>query len=139
MKERHAELGPFTVIRMIGVSFQAREERTAIRSMRSSITICRPILESSFPAKRSGSSASRKKEKGEKWQRNDRLIAVPAGEKRWDDATALERRIQQELEQFFVVVVMMTGKKVRVEGWEGPKSAEAVIQRAVKAYDRGKK
>src|SRR4051812_34751974 len=79
------------------------------------------------------------KKKGEEWERNDRLIAVPADEKRWDDATSLERRIQRELEQFFLIVVMMTGKKVRVEGWEGPRSAKAVIQKAVKAYDRGKK
>jgi len=43
------------------------------------------------------------------------------------------------LEQFFVIVVMMTGKKVRLEGWEGPKAAKALIQKAVKAYDRGKK
>ena len=77
------------------------------------------------------------KEKGEKWERNDRLIVVPSDEKRWDDATALEKRVHEELEQFFVIVVMMTGKKVLVEGWEGPKAAKALIQNAVKAYDRG--
>ena len=52
---------------------------------------------------------------------------------------ALEKRIREELEQFFVIVVMMTGKKVRVEGWDGPKAAKALIRKAVKAYDRGKK
>ena len=67
------------------------------------------------------------------------MIAVPADEKHWDDATALEKRIREELEQFFVIVVMMTGKKVRVEGWDGPKAAKALIRKAVKAYDRGKK
>jgi len=68
------------------------------------------------------------KEKGEKWERNDRLIVVPSDEKRWDDATALEKRVHEELEQFLVIVVMMTGKKVRVEGWEGPKAAKALIK-----------
>jgi hypothetical protein len=38
-------------------------------------------------------------------ERNDRLIVVPSDEKRWDDATALEKRVHLELEQFFVIVV----------------------------------
>ena len=92
-----------------------------------------------IPSKAIGLVRLIQKEKGEKWERNDRLIVVPSDEKRWDDATALEKRVHQELEQFFVIVVMMTGKKVRVEGWEGPKAAKALIQKAVKAYDRGKK
>jgi hypothetical protein len=33
----------------------------------------------------------------------------------------------------------MTGKKVRVEGWEGPKPAKAVVNAAVKRYEKGKK
>jgi inorganic pyrophosphatase len=77
------------------------------------------------------------KDPGSKWQRNDRLIAVPAGERRWDDATALEEQIRRELQEFFVVVTMMTGKKVRVEGWEGPKAAKALVAAAVKKYEGG--
>ncbi|TMB30977.1 MAG: inorganic diphosphatase [Deltaproteobacteria bacterium] len=92
-----------------------------------------------IPSKAIGVVRLTQKEKGEKWERNDRLIVVPSDEKRWDDATALEKRVHQELEQFFVIVVMMTGKKVRIEGWEGPKAAKALIQKAVKNYDRGKK
>ena len=92
-----------------------------------------------IPSKAIGVVRLIQKEKGEKWERNDRLIVVPSDEKRWDDATALEKRVHQELEQFFVIVVMMTGKKVHLEGWEGPKAARALIQKAVKAYDRGKK
>jgi hypothetical protein len=45
----------------------------------------------------------------------------------------------QELEQFFVIVTMMTGKKVRGEGWEGPKAAKAIVNQSVKIYERGKK
>jgi inorganic pyrophosphatase len=74
-----------------------------------------------------------------KWQRNDRLIAVPADERRWDDATALEEQIQRELEQFFVVVTMMTGKKVRTQGFEGPKSARELVKKAARTYERGVK
>jgi inorganic pyrophosphatase len=92
-----------------------------------------------IPSKPIGLIRLVEKDKGEGWKRNDRLIVVPADEKRWDDATALEKQVQEELAQFFVNVVMMTDKKVRVEGWEGPKAARAVIERAVKAYDRGKK
>jgi inorganic pyrophosphatase len=92
-----------------------------------------------IPSKAIGVVRLIQKEKGEKWERNDRLIVVPSDEKRWDDATALEKRVHQELEQFFVIVVMMTGKKVHLEGWEGPKAAKALIQEAVKAYARGKK
>lgn len=72
-----------------------------------------------------------------KWQRNDRLIAVPADERRWDDATDLEDRIQEELTRFFEVVTIMTGKKVRTEGFEGPKAANRLVEKAVRAYDRG--
>jgi inorganic pyrophosphatase len=92
-----------------------------------------------IPSKPIGVVLLVQKDKGEDWERNDRLIVVPANEKRWDDATALEKRVHVELEQFFINVVMMTGKKVRIEGWEGPKAAKALVQKAAKAYDRGKK
>jgi inorganic pyrophosphatase len=55
-----------------------------------------------IPSKAIGVVRLIQKEKGEKWERNDRLIVVPSG-------------------------------------WEGPKAAKALIQKAVKAYDRGKK
>ena len=79
------------------------------------------------------------KERGQPRQRNDRVIVVPADEMRWDDATELEERVREELQQFFVAVVGLTGKKVTVEGWEGPKAAEAIISKAVRAYERGGK
>jgi inorganic pyrophosphatase len=91
-----------------------------------------------IPSKPIGVVRLVEKDKGGPRQRNDRIIVVPADEKRWDDATALEKRVRQELGQFFLNVVVMTGKKVRVEGWEGPKAAQAIIDKAVKAYDRGK-
>ncbi len=63
-------------------------------------------------------------------RRNDRLIVVPAHEKRWDDATKLEERVREELEQFFCVVVLMTAKKVHIEGWAGPKLADKLVAKA---------
>lgn len=65
-------------------------------------------------------------------RRNDRLIVVPAGEKRWDDARKLEERVREELEQFFRIVVLMTAKKVHIEGWGGPKLASKLVERACK-------
>lgn len=70
------------------------------------------------------------KEPGTPKQRNDRLIMVPADEKRFDDARKLEQRVREELEQFFCVVVLMTAKKVHVEGWGGPKEAAKLVDEA---------
>jgi inorganic pyrophosphatase len=64
--------------------------------------------------------------------RNDRLIVVPAGEKRWDDAMKLEERVREELEEFFRIVVLMTAKKVDIEGWAGPKLAARLVAKATK-------
>jgi inorganic pyrophosphatase len=76
---------------------------------------------------------TQKEDTDKKWTRNDRLLVVPAKEKRWDDATALEVRVREELEQFFKIVVAMTGKKVRIEGWEGPKAARLLVDKAARA------
>ncbi|HEX8789592.1 MAG TPA: inorganic diphosphatase [Polyangiaceae bacterium] len=65
-------------------------------------------------------------------RRNDRLIVVPAHEKRLEDATQIDERVREELEQFFRVVVLMTAKKVHIEGWAGPKLAAKLVARACK-------
>lgn len=57
---------------------------------------------------------------------------MPAHEKRWDDATKLEERVREKLEQFFCVVVLMTAKKVHIEGWAGPKLAAKLVAEARK-------
>ncbi|WP_394839260.1 inorganic diphosphatase [Pendulispora rubella] len=61
-------------------------------------------------------------------QRNDRLIVVPAHEERWTDATQFTRRIQEELEQFFLLATLMTDKEARIEGWKGPDAAGRLIE-----------
>ena len=46
-----------------------------------------------IPSKAIGVVRLTQKIKGEKRKRNDRIIVVPAQEKRWSDATTLERRV----------------------------------------------
>jgi inorganic pyrophosphatase len=45
--------------------------------------------------------------------------------------------VREELETFFVTVIEMTHKKVTIEGWEGPKAAEKLIDEAARHYIRG--
>ncbi|MDP9149951.1 MAG: inorganic diphosphatase [Myxococcota bacterium] len=78
---------------------------------------------------------SQKSKKGR--ERNDRIIAVPVDEPRYNDARNLQRRVRNELEQFFLTVVCFEGKGVRVEGWEGPKAAEKLIGEAQHTFDAG--
>jgi inorganic pyrophosphatase len=79
---------------------------------------------------------SQKAKKGGR-ERNDRLIAVPFRERRYDDARALDRQVREELEQFFASVVLFENKDLRLDGWGGPKDAEKILRSAQKAYDAG--
>ncbi|HZU83344.1 MAG TPA: inorganic diphosphatase [Polyangiaceae bacterium] len=67
-------------------------------------------------------------------ERNDRVIAVPLDEPRFDDARGLHERVRKELEQFFLSAVAFEGKALRVEGWEGPTSADKLIRRTQRAH-----
>jgi inorganic pyrophosphatase len=77
------------------------------------------------------------KSRGKKTTRNDRLILVAQGDHRTDDARSLPAKVRRELEQFFINVVWHTGKRVTVEGWEGPKLARHLVDQAARAYERG--
>ena len=92
-----------------------------------------------IPSKAVGVVRMVQKEKGAKWERNDRIIAVPGDDPRLDDVSDLPARVRQELEQFFITVIEMTDKRVRVEGWEGPGKANKLVQKAAERYVRGKK
>jgi len=70
--------------------------------------------------------------------RNDRVIAVPAADDRFDHVSQLSSRARLELEAFFVTVSEMTKKDVRIEGWDGPKKALRAIEDAASAYTRGR-
>jgi inorganic pyrophosphatase len=70
--------------------------------------------------------------------RNDRVIAVPYGDDRYNHVNELPKRVREELERFFVTVSEMTKKGVKVDGWAGPKSARDAIDKAATAYVRGR-
>jgi len=69
-------------------------------------------------------------------ERNDRIIAVPAEDLRYKNVTQLPKRVRGELEQFFISAAAMSDKKVRIEGWKGPKAARKAIEEAAGAYIR---
>jgi len=59
-------------------------------------------------------------------QVNNRLITTPAWHESLthvDDARDLPRQIREQLEQFFVSVTALTGKKVKVNGWSNSRKA----------------
>jgi len=67
-----------------------------------------------------------------KWISNDRIIAVPAADPRFEHVDDLGKRTRQELERFFLAVVDMSGKDVRIHGWKGPKFANRLIDRTAR-------
>jgi inorganic pyrophosphatase len=68
--------------------------------------------------------------------RNDRVIALPADDRRYAMVTDLPKRVRKELEQFFVTASEMTHKQVTIEGWDGPKAARKAIDEAARQYIR---
>jgi len=66
--------------------------------------------------------------------RNDRIIAVPLGDERYQHVMDLPKRVRQELEQFFVSASEMTHKHVAIKGWDGRKKALATVDAAARAY-----
>jgi len=92
------------------------------------------------PATAIGIVKMTQKEKGERERvRNDRVIAVPAKDHRFKNVDELSKRTREELEEFFAISARMTGKKVHIEGWHGPKSAAEAVDEATKRYVKGGK
>ena len=71
-----------------------------------------------------------------KRERNDRIIAVPAEDPRYQHVSDLTKRVREELEEFFVTASRMSDKKVTIEGWEGPRAARSAIHKAAEKYIR---
>lgn len=71
--------------------------------------------------------------------RNDRLIVVPFADHRFEHVDELSKRTREELEQFFELSAKMTGKKVHIDGWHGPKSAREAIEESARKYVKGGK
>ncbi len=86
------------------------------------------------PSKAIGVVRMTQKEPGTNRMHNDRVIAVPADDARYRHVNELPERVRDELERFFVIVTEMTPKKVRIEGWEGPRTAEKLIDQAARRY-----
>ncbi len=80
---------------------------------------------------------TQKRKKGGGRERNDRLVAVPSYEPRWSDVRDLPERWRKELERFFVAAVFLEDKKLRIEGWDGPRAAEKLVADAERAFARG--
>jgi inorganic pyrophosphatase len=70
--------------------------------------------------------------KGGGRERNDRIIAVADAAPRLDGLDRLEQlnqRMRDEIAHFFLAVVALTGKEVRILGWSGPDGADALIDK----------
>ena len=82
-------------------------------------------------------SALQVEERGLRGRPNHRLVAVPVKAARKDDVRTfadLGRRMQQELERFFVMSSSFTSKDPVVRGWVGPEAAIDMVQRAMARY-----
>ena len=77
------------------------------------------------------------KERGKRGRtRNDRIIAVPAADRRYAKVRTVPERVQKELEEFFLAASRMQKKDVRIEGWSGARAARAAIHQAARKYAR---
>jgi inorganic pyrophosphatase len=88
---------------------------------------CRPIGVVRLTQQRSGEGPSSR-------EHNDRLIVVPTRDERSRDITAASPRVRKEIEHFFQLATLMTEKHVRIESWDGPEAAEALILEAEGKY-----
>jgi len=71
-------------------------------------------------------------------QRNDRVITVPVNDPRFDDSRRVTRRVQHELERFFLSAVLMENKKVTIDGWDGDSAARKLIEDAARKFEKNK-
>ncbi len=76
-------------------------------------------------------------ERGLRGRPNHRLVAVPMKAARrddWRNFSDLGRRMQQELERFFIMSTAFTSKDPVLRGWVGPDAALDMVQRAINRY-----
>jgi inorganic pyrophosphatase len=72
-----------------------------------------------------------------KRERNDRLVAVPSHshlEGNLTHARALPSETRDELEKFFVATDELEDKKLKFEGWVGPKHAFRLLKESEKRF-----
>lgn len=77
------------------------------------------------------------KEEDGKTVRNDRYIFCPHREDAQNEATAADgvpKRLRREIEQFFLMSVLGTGKKIKFKGWRNAASAFKAIERSMAEF-----
>ncbi len=87
-----------------------------------------------IPCKAIGAVRISQKAKSGGRERNDRVLAVPLHEPRYEDARQLSKKVREELEHFFVSAVFFENKHSSVDRWDGPKGAQKLIAAARKSY-----
>ncbi|MGC2766754.1 MAG: inorganic diphosphatase [Candidatus Acidiferrum sp.] len=77
--------------------------------------------------------------KGKKTERNDRVVAIEAGNHSWadiDHVNDLGKDFIRELEEFFVNYHRLGGKEYRILNLKGPNTARKCIQQGMKAFGK---
>jgi len=72
---------------------------------------------------------------------NPRIFAVPIGANREheiEDVRQLSKRTRKELEKFFKHTAALESKEVDIEGWDGPKAAQAIVDAGAERFQRSK-
>ena len=69
---------------------------------------------------------------------DDKIIAVPVGDPRWNDVKDLSdinKHTLKEMEHFFVTYKKLQNKEVVVSGFEGITAAHEAVSRSIKLYN----
>jgi inorganic pyrophosphatase len=89
-----------------------------------------------------GAIQGKQKEKGGKWTRNDRLLAVATHAQTHQalkDLSDLRPHLLKEIKEFFVDYNKLRNRKFKADGDAGPRKARALVQAGIKAFARKKR
>lgn len=68
---------------------------------------------------------------------DEKLLAVPVDDPRWDGVNSLEDvqpHVLKEIEHFFRVYKDLENKTTKIDGWEGPEKAATLIDECLARY-----
>lgn len=89
-----------------------------------------------------GAIQAEQKEKGGKWRRNDRLLAVATHAQTHQalkDLSDLRPHLLEEINEFFVDYNKLRNRKFKADGDAGPRKARALVEAGIKAFARKKR